>query len=663
MRPASSKSEVRHPKQAQSPNVRNRVLRRRMGDFGIGIDFEFRGSEFVLPAPKSCLQAGGTVYSPSRRVSVGVSFSPRHATFPGMTTAASSPPNTPVLILGAGVNGACIARELVLNGVPVLMVDLRDLAFGATAKSSRLIHGGLRYLEYGEFRLVRESLEERRRLLALAPHLVRPLRLHIPLRRRRGGLLHAACRFLGIGRVRWVQQLLAALRIPAERGAWAARVGLTLYDTIAGRGDLPAHDVARLPAPGRPPFDPARYLWDCSYWDAQMPAPERFVIALLHDAVRAARETGSEFELLTYHRARLEGDEVVIEPVAGAARGATARRVRPAMIVNATGAWGDATLAGLPIPAPRLFGGTRGSHLVTRHPELRAALQDDAVYAEAPDGRLVFILPWLDTVLIGTTDERFLGDPAEAITTEAEMEYLVGMVRFVFPQIELTVADVDCHYSGVRPLPYVPEGKPGAITRDHAIDARTTPSGIPIDTLVGGKLTTCRAFGEQAADRVLSRLGVARRAGTRARVVPGGADYPATPEAQTARITELARQHELSIAAAGAVWQLFGTEAGAVLSAAFQPHDPARGAPEELRQAIAGTNLPVGVVDWVIEREWVQNVSDLVERRLLLVFGRSVSRATLEALEDRIRRLRGDCPCGATEAAQRLREHYGLRVD
>lgn len=579
-----------------------------------------------------------------------------------MDTPAPASSSAPVLILGAGVNGACVARELVLNGVPVVVVEANDIGGGATAKSSRLIHGGLRYLEYGEFRLVRESLAERRRLLELAPQFVKPLRLHIPLRRRRGGILHAACRFVGLGRVQWVQRLLEAAGIPSERGLWAGRIGLWLYDWIAGRGTLPPHEAARLPAVDRPPFDPRHYRWVLSYWDAQMEAPERFVVALLRDAAAAARQQHLPLEVLTYHRARLEGEGVVIEPV-GPAPEAARRCFRPAMIVNATGAWGDLTLASLPTPAPRLFGGTRGSHIVSRHAGLRSAIGNDAVYAEAPDGRLVFILPWRGAVLVGTTDERYEGNPAQAVATDAEIAYLVQMVQFVFPSIGFTAADVESHYSGIRPLPYVPEGKPSAITRDHGIDSRTTPNGIPLETLIGGKLTTCRAFGEQAADRVLSQLGRPRTADTRRRILPGGSGFPREASEESRCVERLAGDYAISAASAAAVWRLFGTEAERVLSESLGPDSVGAPVGDDPRQLLEGTVLPVGVIDWIIRREWVHTVADLVERRLLLVFEPGLTFSTLQGLEQRLHTRHGDCPHGAEEAARRLRRYYGIELN
>jgi glycerol-3-phosphate dehydrogenase len=564
----------------------------------------------------------------------------------------------PVLILGAGVNGLCVARELAINGVPTVVVDTADLGGGATAKSSRLIHGGLRYLEYGEFRLVRESLDERTRLLKLAPHWVRPLQLHIPVRRRRGGLVHAAIRFLGLGRVAWLQRGLSTLGMRAERGRWAAQFGLWMYDWIARRGDLPQHTVASVGDASSPPFDRDSYRWICSYWDAQMLAPERFCVALARDAAQGAVATGTTFELLTYHQAQLAGDGVELSPTL-AREGAT-RPLQPAMIVNATGAWGDLTLKALPVAAPQLFGGTRGSHILTQQPQLRGAIGDAGIYAEAPDGRLVFLLPWGDAVLVGTTDERFQGAPEDAVTTAAEITYLVGMVNLVLPQVQLQETDVLAHYSGVRPLPFVPTGKTAAISRDHAIDTRTTSQGLRIDTLVGGKLTTCRALGEQAADRILTFLGRTRIASTANRPLPGSANYPGTRAACDAATQTLCPVFRLSPAGAEAVWELFGDESASILSSAGLARGEAGSSTMTL---LAGTPLPLAVVDWIIRHEYVRTVADLVERRLQLVFSPARLRLeTLEVLEQRIREIQGRCDQGADAAAVRLQRHYGVTV-
>ena len=202
-----------------------------------------------------------------------------------------------VLVLGAGINGAAIARELLLNGVSVWLVDAADLASGATSGSSRLIHGGLRYLEYGEFDLVKESLAERTRLLRLAPQFVHPLKLWIPAASRWGG---ASRRARTILRLALVAHAAAAARTRRE----PICAGLAFYDAYTNDNSWPRHEVMRATAASMH-VDRQKYRWMCSYFDAQVSYPERLVLALLEDARRLAIEQGLDFQVFNYHRAML----------------------------------------------------------------------------------------------------------------------------------------------------------------------------------------------------------------------------------------------------------------------------------------------------------------------------------------------------------------------
>lgn len=540
----------------------------------------------------------------------------------------TSNPTAPVLILGAGVNGICVARELVLNRVPVWIVDTHDIAFGATAKSSRLIHGGLRYLEYADFRLVAESLHERDRLLRLAPQFVVPLKLHIPIRRRTGGLIAAGLRFLGLSRTRLGRWIGSG----GGRGLWTVKLGLWFYDLLARSQLVPRHRVHRTGTNG-PAFPPAQYPWSCSYYDARMECPERFCVALLKEFEQVSADQGTEFRLLTYHRASVENQRIVIRPE-DKHRSAIANRgsanspgtndqgpvtLNPSCIINATGAWGDWTLRELPAEAPLLFGGTKGSHLFTSKPELRAALGDDAVYAEAADGRLVFLIPMSGCVMIGTTDERFDERPELARSTDSEQEYLIQLTNELFPQVRLTAGDIHATCAGIRPLPSSGAARTAAISRDHQIDEREL-LGVPLLTLIGGKLTTCRALGEQTADRVLKHLGQERTESTRDRPIRGSAGHPPLSELERT-LSELARETGYSQATCREVWRLVGTDARDCLQ---EPGSP----------LIHGTLLPRCVVTRVIDEEWVTSLEDLIERRLLLALEPRLERKTIEELAE-----------------------------
>lgn len=550
----------------------------------------------------------------------------------------------PVLILGAGINGSAVARELMLNGVPVCLVEQNDIAWGATSRSSRLIHGGLRYLEYGEFRLVRESLEERTRLRRLAPQFVRPFSLHIPVAKRTGGLWRSALGFLSRGK--WGKSK------HTPRGLWLVRMGLWFYDRFVSDPEFPNSRVLHVNGERTPAVDGSRYRWLCRYTDAQMLFPERFVLSMLTDAKQLAQEKGAAFEVWTYHEVRREGSAWQI--VDGRTSEIT-KTLEPALVVNATGAWGDLTLDKLEVQSPKLFGGTKGSHFLTHQEALCRAVGEDGVYAEADDGRLVFILPMIGGVMVGTTDERFEGDPGEAVASQRELDYLVEMVNELFSDVGLTQGEIEMHCAGVRPLPYVEDGKTSAISRDHSLSwSESEP--VPILTLVGGKLTTARAFGETVADEVLSRLKIPRTADSRERAFPGGADYP-----EGGRLPEvweqLARESGRPVEQIETLWRLSGTRVKEFLTGLETPD----------AVAIRGTEIPRDFVRWVIEHEWVRTLDDLIERRLMLVYHPRLTIGCLEQLADLLveagRMKAEDRDAKIAAAVDRLATCYGKTVD
>ena len=567
-----------------------------------------------------------------------------------MPIQASKFPASPTLILGAGINGAALARELVLAGMPVVVVDIGDLARGATAFSSRLIHGGLRYFEYGEFDLVRESLAERTRLLRLAPQFVRPLKLFIPVSNRWGGVRESALRFLKVRS--------QAGRKPPHRGLWLVRAGLKLYDWYARDPTLPRHQVVSTGSPATPPVDRQRYPWLCAYYDAQIRYPERFVVALFGDARRLAEEQKIDFQLLTYHRATLTGSTVTVRRHVDAADETPAiTQFQPAAVINATGAWVDHTLAEeLHVPAVKLMGGTKGSHFVTSHAPLRAAVEHGGIYAEAPDGRPIFILPFGSSVLVGTTDLPYSGDPADAVATEEELDYLLSAVDLVSPGVRLSRADIDLHYSGVRPLPRIDETTPAAITRRHWLEEHTGAK-VPLFSVIGGKLTTCRSLAESSVATIRGRLGLdAAPRTSRDRPVPGGEAYPSDESSLHRHWQELAERSGFAVEQVRAVWELCGTQTAETLS-----QTDASG-----RENVRDTDLPRSFVRWIIEHEWVRSLDDLVERRLMLLYDRRLSEATLRCLAGLLAEA-GVLPAEQVEAevrrtAERLHRHFGKNL-
>ena len=574
-----------------------------------------------------------------------------------LQTGSGADSSRPVLILGAGINGCAVARELALNGVPVWLVDSGDIARGATSRSSRLIHGGLRYLEYRDVALVRESLRERERLLQLAPQFVTPLRLAIPVSSWLGGLVTAACRFTGLARVG------VSFGKPGRRGLIAVRSGLTLYDWLAGRSSLRKHRVsvlksgAEAESQSTPQVDRRTFRWVCEYSDAQMLYPERFVLALLADAKQAANEAGSSFEIRTWSRVSRNGNRFQIARDSETGGESEVLSVEPALVVNATGAWGDLTLESLDVKEPRLFAGTKGSHLYSRHAGLREALCGAGIYAEAADGRLVFILPCGEGTLIGTTDLPFEQSPEEAVADEDEVAYLVAMVNSVFESVELTAADVEMRHAGVRPLPRVDAARTAAIPRGHSIHI-SMQDAVEVLTLIGGKLTTCRTLAEEVADRVLEATGRTRVAGTASRVVPGGEDWPGSAELIDTRIRDLGDRYGLSVAQTNAVWTLIGNRFEDV----FSPTDS-----EPDRRSLSGTEIPLEFVRWSIRNEEGRTLEDVVERRLMLTFSAGLTRSTLRELAEELvdaGRLAADEVESAIDGASiRMRHYYGKLVN
>lgn len=522
----------------------------------------------------------------------------------------------PVVVLGAGINGAALARELVLNRIPVWLIDTADIAAGTTAYSSRLIHGGLRYLEYGEFDLVRESLAERTRLVQLAPQYVRPLRLFIPVNNRFGGLQSSALRFFGLDR---------SGAVTKSRGAWLVQAGLALYDRFARDPSWPPHRVESTGGPDQPDIDRERYPWVCSYSDAQVAFPERFTLALVEDTRQIAAANRTEFRLWTYHRATLEENRLDVAPVhlaqpyGGPISGPVAS-THPSLIVNATGAWVDRTLAQLRVPAKDLLQGTKGTHIFSLAPRLRERLRGQGIYAEAMDGRPVFVLPLAGGTLIGTTDERFSGPPEEAVASDREVEYLLDLVNSLIADVHLKREDIAWQAAGVRPLPRSDSGPTASITRRHFL-VENFGCPVPLFSLVGGKLTTCRSLAEEAAGQILRRLGIPQTAHSRQRPLPGAEGYPSEDDLP-GHLGKLADRHGLGTEQVSAIWSLLGTRTERVLCSISQ-FSP---------ESVTGTPFPRAFVRWVIEQEAVRSLEDLVERRLMLLFHAIPSHDTLRDL-------------------------------
>jgi glycerol-3-phosphate dehydrogenase len=375
-----------------------------------------------------------------------------------------------VIVIGAGINGAGIARDAAMRGLKVLLIEKGEPGEGTTVASTRLIHGGLRYLEYYEFGLVHESLREREILLRIAPHLVRPLAITIPIYKQ------------------------------SKRGRLTIRAGMILYDLFSWGKSLPRHRMLSRAETLKqlPGLNPDGLAGSALYYDAQVEFPERLVT----ENVLSARKFGAE--VLTHTRVtnlaveqgKVSGVEFVGEDdKTGFAEGT--------VVINAAGPWIDFVLEHVAVKSPKLIGGTKGSHIVV--PPFPGA-PANAIYVEArSDGRPIFIIPWNKLYLIGTTDVRFEGNPDEVRCEPWEIDYLLSETNLALPSAHLTRDNILHTYSGVRPLPVTSDKDEQSITRRHFI--RQHPQLPNLLSIVGGKLTTYRSLAEECVDVIFQKLG------------------------------------------------------------------------------------------------------------------------------------------------------------
>jgi len=517
-------------------------------------------------------------------------------------------PEVPVLILGGGVNGTGLFRELALQGVDCLLVDKSDFVAGASSKSSRMIHGGLRYLENREFHLVRESLFERNRLLENAPHYVAPLKTTIPLFSYFGGLARSALIFSGLS-VR-----------PGSRGLLPVKVGLAFYDFVTRKDRrTPTHfitpkDESLRSLPGLNPGITAT----ATYWDAWITQAERLCIEMIQDA----RAANPDCRAINYVRPQgiVEGAVVLEDEVAG-----RTLAVRPQVVVNATGGWVDITNETLGL-ATRYMGGTKGSHLVIDCPPLHRALDGRMVYYQHADGRVCIVFPFMDKVIMGSTDIR-VDDPDAAACDEDEIAYMFTTLRGVFPGIDLAREDIVFVFCGVRPLP-ASEGQVLAnVSRGHSIRTIEPDGerGFPVYSLIGGKWTTFRAFAEEAADRVLKRLGAARRCSTEHTPIGGGKEFPSDPGQREAWIARVAKASGLDAARVATLLDRYGT-------AAQTWANQADGEGERPLETLP--DYTVGEVARIASGEYVEHLTDLVCRRSTIALLGCARRQALRELAD-----------------------------
>lgn len=509
-----------------------------------------------------------------------------------------------VIIIGGGVNGAAVARDAALRGLKTILLEKSDFASGTSSWSTRLVHGGLRYLEYFEFYLVRESLRERETLLRTAPHLVNPLLLTVPVY---GG---------------------------RSRPYWKIWAGMVLYDVFSFDKSLPSHQMlpgGKMKQVFRS-LDPERLKGGAQYYDGQAIYAERLCLENIISAVDAGATALNYTEVTELHR---EGNRLTHLTCKDVATGEefVVKGTENAVVVNTSGPWvdkvcdravedGDKTN----INKTRKMGGTKGSHIIV---DAFPGAPDTALYVEAKtDGRPFFIVPWLGQYLIGTTDLHYEGSLDTVKADDSEIDYLLKETNLIVPSAKLTRESIRFTYSGVRPLPNEEGKDPGSVTRKHIIHDHTGEGVNNLLSLIGGKLTTFRHVGEEIVDEVYEKLYVGQ-----GRPVPPcptldlplpGAILKSDPQIEDA----IAQYSDhLPKETVSYLFEIYGTRAQEVLELVRK--NP------ELAEPLSPQRLEIKAqVVFSVENEFAHSIADILRRRTTIAMQREYGYDTLPAVTE-----------------------------
>jgi glycerol-3-phosphate dehydrogenase len=474
-----------------------------------------------------------------------------------------------VVVIGGGINGVAVARQCARAGKTTLLLEQNDFASGVTSRSTRIIHGGLRYLEHGEIGLVRESLRERERLLRERSHLVQPT------------------------------QFMLLLNEQSQRSATKVRIGLWLYQRLAGRksnktlGEMELKRVERALDAG--------HRWSIfNYEDAQCEFPERLVAEWLTEAIDAGAVVRNHAEVLAVNVAH------------GRARGVLFRdritgkdaHVDAAWVVNCCGPWADRICQRSSIrTAKPMLSGVRGSHIVL--PRFPAA-PSNPLYTEAADGRPIFVVPWNEQLMVGTTEVADTGDPGRTEPSAEETAYLLNSVTKLFPKAKLSAHDVKYAFAGVRPLPYSEGNRPSAVTRRHFLHDHTGEGAARMISVIGGKLTTAASLARECA----RKIGITVRETNTLAVGPGVALDPMLDQA----VLEIARAGSVSEESARGMVEWYGKRAMDIARMALVS--------AELRAPICphSSHVVAEVVE-AFRRECAVSLADVLLRRVPVALG------------------------------------------
>ncbi|MGK7910451.1 MAG: FAD-dependent oxidoreductase [Synechococcus sp.] len=496
-----------------------------------------------------------------------------------------------LIVIGGGINGAGVARDAAQRGLATLLLDKGDFGSGTTGWSTRLIHGGLRYLEYLEFPLVRESLREREILLRNAPHLVKPIEFTLPLYRN------------------------------SAHSAPMLRMGMVLYDLLSYDKSLPNHRVLGKSECQRlfPSLATEGLQGAVQYYDAQVEYAERLCLEVVQAADAAGATTCNYTEVTEVRLENGSISEIVCRDVL-TQEVATIPVGPSTQVVNTTGPWLDRLCQtgrhngqSQSLSDRRLIGGTKGSHIfVDPFPGAPAT----ALYTEAArDGRPYFIVPWLGGFLIGTTDFRYSGDLDRVKADTDEIDYLIEATNAIIPTAQLKRADIRFTYAGVRPLPYREGKSAGAITRKHILHDHAPATGTENQTgvgnllsLVGGKLTTHRNSSQEIVDAVYAKLGQSSPACKTAHTPLPGAITANDPIVSSTLKEYGDRVPPMTISH---LFQLYGSQAPAVLALGDT-------APALLEPLVEGQPDIKAQAVYAVRNEYARTLTDIAHRRTSL---------------------------------------------
>src|SRR5271170_360109 len=494
-----------------------------------------------------------------------------------------------VVVIGGGINGVAVARQCARAGKHTLLVEQNDFASGVTSRSTRIIHGGLRYLEHGELGLVRESLREREKLLREKSHLVHPM------------------------------HFLLLLNETSERSAMKVRAGLWLYQRMAGK--RPSEDATEMELKRLERALDAGHRWSFyNYEDAQCEFPERLVAEWLMEAVDAGATVRNHMEALAVDVSHARTRGVLLrDQITG-----RDQRVDAAWVINCSGPWADRMCQRSSIRmAKPMLGGVRGSHIVL--PRFSGS-PNAAVYTEAVDGRPIFVLPWNDQLLVGTTEVADNGDPARTVPSPDEISYLVRSVAQLFPKAKITAQSVKHAFAGIRPLPYSPDNKPSEVTRQHILHDHTDDGAAHMLSVIGGKLTTAASLARDCA----RKIGLKAIEPNAMAMGPGPALDPMLDDA----VLKIARIGAVSEESARGMLEWHGKRAADIARMALVS--------AELRAPICPhTSHVVAEVVEAYRREYAVTLGDVLLRRVPVALGACWSEACSRAAALRIRTVLG----------------------